>query len=164
MEARSEGSQARLRRVARKLVVRFEEGIDFDAVRFSGLHACRDADHERDSELRRWLTGRVAAGRGSFLLDVRELYVTYPSGMGDLLNSFWGHRVRGEASPMVARLAILWRPSLPSVHRIPDRWRMMAASIPNPTPSVGLFEDEGKAMAYLASDPGSWEHPSTTDE
>ena len=92
----------------------------FSVLRYSGTHACRDDDHERDHRVREYVDERVRAGQYRFLVDVRDLRVVYGSGIGDLLRSWSPRPCDGRV-----RIAILWKPS----RKHPDRWAYWSATI-----------------------------------
>jgi hypothetical protein len=77
----------------------------FDVLLYSGIHCCNDNDHEQDRQAREFLADRVGAGQTRFLIDVRNLRVDFPSGRGDLWNSWEPAREQSKG-----RLAILWKP------------------------------------------------------
>jgi hypothetical protein len=135
--------------------LRFENHPDTTVVRYSGTHGCKDEDHEHDRQVREYLRDKVVRGQTRFLLDVRDLRVGYPSGMGDLINS-WAS-TRDEAR---CRVAVLWKPS-PRPWPF-DRWAVLshvmqeAAETPRPAGVRPcwpcLFVDEDEARAFLLSD------------
>lgn len=133
--------------------LRMERHPRSDIVWYSGTHGCSDDDHEQDRRVRKYLADRVGEGHSRFLLDVRQLRVVFPSGMGDLLESWAPARDDGKG-----RLAILWSPSRKGW----DRWAHLALGFTKAVETsvtagvsprgMRFFVDEEEARAFLLAD------------
>jgi hypothetical protein len=126
-------------------------GPHFDVVRYSGSHDCEDADHDLDRQVREYLANRVSGGRARFLLDVRDLEVTFPSGLSDLFDS-WGPALKEDG----VRIVVLWRGPTPGRgNRFAHMKQMLEDALRKSgrdrlLPSeLGFFVDEDEAEGFL---------------
>lgn len=140
----------------RKMVVTQQQSGDIDVLRYVGSHACSEGDHRQDESVRKSLQDLVDQGRGHYLLvDVRELRVTYGSGIHDILGSWepvTGHRRGWLSGHGRGRLAILWkRPTgRHAGHMVACRWLFLAEHTSAGPPL--FFDEERNALAFLRSE------------
>ena len=143
--------------------LRMKSVARFDVVEYSGTHGCSDDDHKKDQQVREYLAERVEAGQSRVLLDVRDIRVTYGSGIGDLLDSWAPAGNEGKG-----RLAVLSKPRPRPVRAawpfVPAHWAhermiyLFKGGVATSEPvrvgplEMRFFADENEARAFLLAE------------
>lgn len=130
-----------MRGVRRTLMTITKERLDSIVVlRYAGTHEFQPEQWRQDEEVEQFLGDQCETGERCFLIDVRELRLTYGSSLATLWNRAW-RPILCEDS----RVAILWR-------RHPESKRIgyLAESVGRADASSPMFfEDEEAAVRYL---------------
>lgn len=109
-------------------------------LRYAGTHEFQPEQWQQDKDIEAFLGEQVDKDERFFLIDVRELRLTYGSSLANLWNRAW-RPILCENS----RVAILWRPH-PESKRIGYLAEFVGrAGAPSPL----FFEDEEAAVRYL---------------